>query len=62
MEKLMDKKSFLAESGLDEGDMELNGVKGRSDRISIVYRDPVTNSRMSTPDGSVFKRYWRKEK
>ena len=36
--------------------MEVCSVKGRSDRISIVYRDPVTKSRMKTPDGSVFRR------
>ena len=42
MEATRSKKSFLRSSGLDKGDMEVCGVKGRSDRISIVYREPAT--------------------
>ena len=57
METVTSKKSFLHSSGLNKGDMELNGVKGRSDRIGIIYRDPVTKERMTTPDGSIFMRF-----
>lgn len=57
MEATKSKKMFLAGSGLAKGDMEVCGVKGRSDRIGIIYRDPVTKERMTTPEDSIFKRY-----
>jgi hypothetical protein len=51
------RKCFLESSGLDKGDMEICGVKDEPDRISIIYRDPITHDRMTTPDGRLFRRY-----
>ena len=50
-------RSFLASSGLAEGDMEINRVTNRPNLLSIIYRDPISHDRMTTPDGRVFKRF-----
>jgi hypothetical protein len=51
------KKSFLASSGLKKGDMEICEVNKNPNLLSIFYRHPITHDRMTTPNGSVFKRF-----
>ena len=56
--ELSSKKAvFLRRSGLDKYDMEIKQVRGKPNKLSIVYRDPITDQRMKTPDGRTFRRF-----
>jgi len=57
MNKVTSYLSYLFRtSGLDQFSFETLTDPGRPDRIEIVYRNPVTDKRMRTPDGRIFRR------
>lgn len=51
------RRVFLKSSGLDRFSLETKLKPDKPDRIYIVYRDPVTNERMKTPNEKPFRRY-----
>lgn len=58
------RRQFLHSSGLDRFSFETKLNPEKPDRINIVYRDPITESRMKTPSGRNFLRcrvFFRKD-
>ena len=51
------RNAFLKSSGLDKSDIEIRRSRKRPNSLSIIYRDPLTDQRMKTPDGRIFRRY-----